>query len=198
MWGEGRGDDERVEAPDDTFLADLFRELAEGLHPLVHARHVRFEAFLVIVVEGELEVVVDAPLVQFVQQGEQRTRVFRPEDHHLTVLEGDVHRLLVERVVPHAVARPQPVDEPLRIERRHVRRSAGGDDDGCGGFDELAGGGLYGGFVGHGDGDFGLFFGIFISVDEPTVYSIYSLLPKFRQQSKKNFNLLSKMGSSII
>lgn len=153
MWGEGRGDDERVEAPDDTFLADLFRKLAEGLHPLVHARHVRFEPFLVIVVEGELEVVVDAPLVQFVQQGEQRTRVFRPEDHHLTVLEGDVHRLLVERVVPHAVARPQPVDEPLRIERRHVRRSAGGDDDGCGGFDELAGGGLYGGFVGHGDGD---------------------------------------------
>ena len=153
MWGEGRGDDERVEAPDDTFLADLFRELAEGLHPLVHARHVRFEAFLVIVVEGELEVVVDAPLVQFVQQGEQRTRVFRPEDHHLTVFEGDVHRLLVERVVPHAVARPQPVDEPLRIERRHVRRSAGGDDDGGGGFNELAGGGLYGGFVGHGDGD---------------------------------------------
>ena len=43
----------------------------------------------------------------------------------------DVHRFLVDRVVPHATTRPQAVDEPLCIERRHVRRSTGGDDDGA-------------------------------------------------------------------
>ena len=108
-------------------------------------------------------------------------------------MEGDVHRLLVERVVPHAVARPQPVDEPLRIERRHVRRSAGGDDDGGGGFDELAGGGLYGGFVGHGDGDFGLFFGIFISVDEPSIlYTPYS--PNLDNKARKTIICCQKWG----
>lgn len=136
--GELRGDDERVETPDDPFPADPFRQFTEGLHPLFHAGHVRLEALVVIVVEGELEVVVDAPLVQFVQQRQYRAGVLGPEHHHLAVLEGDVHWPLVERVVPHAVARPQTVDEPLRIECRHVRRSAGGDDDGGGGFNEFA------------------------------------------------------------
>lgn len=147
---ELRGDDERVETPDDTFLTDTFGQFTEGLYPLRHAGHVWFEVLIIIVVEGELEVVVDTPLIQLMQQRNQRTRVLCPEHHHPTVLERHVGWLLVERVVPHAVARPQTVDEPLGIEGGNIGGATGGEDDGGGGFNEFAGLYFYGEFIEHG------------------------------------------------
>lgn len=41
----------------------------------------------------------------------------------------------------------------MRVEGGDIGGAEGGEDEGGGGVDELAGGGFYGGFVGHGDVD---------------------------------------------
>lgn len=131
LAGRGAGgEDEGVESPDDTFFADESGELFEGRYALGEWGHVGFEVFLFVVVEGELEVVADAPAVEFGEVGEERCGVFAPEYDEFHAVEGDAHGLPVEGVVPDGVPFPQAVHEPFGIERRYVRGTAHGEDDG--------------------------------------------------------------------
>ena len=102
----------------------------EGFDALVDGRDVWFEAFRLVVVEGELEVVVYAPAVELGEVGNEWRGIFAPEDDDSRPLEGDAHRPLVEWVAPKCVAFPQAVDEPVGVEGRDVRRPARRDDDG--------------------------------------------------------------------
>lgn len=131
LAGRGAGgEDEGVESPDDALFADEGGELFEGRYALGEWGHVGFEAFLFVVVEGELEVVADAPAVEFGEVWKERCGVFAPEYDDFYAVEGDAHGLPVEGVVPDGVPFPQAVHEPFGIERRYVRGPAHGEDDG--------------------------------------------------------------------
>lgn len=131
LAGRGAGgEDEGVESPDDALFADEGGELFEGRYALGEWGHVGFEAFLFVVVEGELEVVADAPAVEFGEVWKERGGVLAPEYDEFHAVEGDAHGLPVEGVVPDGVPFPQAVHEPFGIERRYVRGPAHGEDDG--------------------------------------------------------------------
>lgn len=131
LAGRGAGgEDEGVESPDDALFADEGGELFEGRYALGEWGHVGFEAFLFVVVKGELEVVADAPAVEFGEVWKERGGVFAPEYDDFYMVEGDAHGLPVEGVVPYGVSFPQSVHEPFGIERRYVRGPAHGEDDG--------------------------------------------------------------------
>lgn len=131
LAGRGAGgEDEGVESPDDALFADEGGDLFEGRYALGEWGHVGFEAFLFVVVEGELEVVVYASAVEFGEVRNEGRGIFAPEDDDSRPLEGDAHGPLVEWVAPKCVTFPQAVNEPLGIEGRDVRRPARRDDDG--------------------------------------------------------------------
>lgn len=64
--------------------------------------------------------------------------VFCPEHDDLTLTERDIHLLLVEWIVPSAIAFCQAVEEPLGIKGWYICRAAGGNDDRCSCFNLLA------------------------------------------------------------
>ena len=137
------GEDKGVEAPDDALFAEEVGEAAEGVDAFCEGRDVGLEAFRLVVVEGELEVIVDAAAVEFRKVGDEGCGVFGPEYDGFDALEVDVHGFLVEGVAPEGVACVEAVHEPFGVECRDVRGTAGGEDDG-GDF------GRFGGFHGVG------------------------------------------------
>lgn len=102
---------------------------------MVEGRDSRLKSLPLIVIEGKLEIVMYASAIEFRQIRNKGSGVLRPKDDDLDPFEGDPHRPLIERVVPHGVPLPQTVDEPFGVKSRYVRRAAHGEDDGGGGGD---------------------------------------------------------------
>ena len=127
---EGGGEDDGVKSPDDALVAEEGGEAEEGVNACVEGRDVELETFRLVVVEGELEVVVDAPAVELGEVGDEGRGVLAPEDDDSHPLEGNPGEPLVEGVAPKGVAFPQAAHEPVGVEGRDVRGTAHREDDG--------------------------------------------------------------------
>ena len=113
------GEDEWIESPDDLLLSYHLGYSLERRDSLIQWRDTGLKLWFV-VVEGVLEIIPDTQFVDLVQPGLQGSRVLGPEDDELQVLE--VHDLgpAVHGIDPDHVPCLQPLEEPVRIERRDV------------------------------------------------------------------------------
>ena len=127
--GEFVGQDQRIEPPDDTIFPQPFVQSLERFHALVKWWNARLDAFGVIVVERELEVVVRADGIKRIEMCEHWPWVLRPEHNTSHLLEAHVERHAIERIEPLHIPGFQSFHEPIGIESRNVSRTTRGDND---------------------------------------------------------------------
>ena len=124
---------QRVKTPYNTLFTNLLRKFFECFDALFKFRDTRLEFFVFVVVHRKLEIIFDSSLVQFGQKRNYRRGIFCPKNYELAVFQRNIHRLLVERIVPNAISRLQTVEKPFGKKGRNVGRARGGNNDGSSG-----------------------------------------------------------------
>ena len=113
-------DNQRVKSPNDLFFADIVRQSLEYFNTFFYRRYIRFKAFLYIVIQCHLEVIMNAHFIQYMKIGHYWFGVLCPKHNNSTLTERDIHLLLIERIVPSTITFCQAVEKPLGVKGWYI------------------------------------------------------------------------------
>lgn len=123
---DGAREHQRVEAPHHARFAEALRERLKGGDAFLQTWYGGLEMLCFVVIEGELNVILLAIALQFVEALKEGLWVFAPKDDGSYLFKGDACQYATEGVSPMTVARFQPIEKPFHVEGRDIRGAANG------------------------------------------------------------------------
>lgn len=130
-WPNGWSDDQRIKSPNDFFPAYCVWQILECFNTFFYRRYIRLKAFLCIVIQCHLEVIMNAHFIQYMKIGHYWFWVLCPKHNNSTLTERDIHLLLIERIVPSTIAFCQAVEKPLGIKGWYICWTTDRNNDRC-------------------------------------------------------------------
>ena len=124
-------DNQRVKSPNDLLFAYIVRQSLECFNTFFYRGYIRFKAFLCVVIQCYLKVIMNPHLVQYMKIRHYWFGILRPKHNGLALTERYIHLLLIERIIPSTITFSQAVEKPLGIKGWYISRAAGRDNNRC-------------------------------------------------------------------
>ena len=120
---------QRVESPNNLLFTNFIRQSLECFNTFFYRRYIRFKAFLYIVIQCHLEVIMNAHFIQYMKIGHYWFGILCPKNNNLAFTERDIHLLLVEWIIPSTITFCQAIEKPLGVKGWYICGAAGGNND---------------------------------------------------------------------